>query len=687
MNKPLIITLILTTVVTTACGGGGGKDNTPTPNATFETTPNAPSNLTQKLAIVYSKTSEKNFWTPKSYAQLFMSVQTQAMMAGLPYDLLNEDDLLDINKIRQYKTLLFPLFSYVKSSQLKQISKNIKTAVTQYNVGIITAGNFLTNTETGAPIAGDSYSRMKDILGIERLDGAGPINFKIKASNTSHPALINEYANNETILSYQQNYTDYYTPTGAFNSQILATQEIEGSQNRNALITVSNTGRHAHFSTVQAMADANLLWPVLQWSLWGSKSAVSLQMGREKALVTSRVDMDQSMFSSEVSTVEIPLLNQLKIWKNRYGFVTSNYINVGNNPAEDEFTDWSVSAPLYKRYIQLGNEIGTHSYTHPHITNSLNDAQIKFEFADSRAIIENKIGLTNIGGAVPGNPEDLKTALTILPHVDYLTGGYSALGSGFPNAFGFLTADANKVYLSPNMSFDFTLIGFQKKTPAQAKQIWQQEFNALTKHARQAIIHWPWHDYGPNDTDNAGYTLDMYESFIANAKNYGSEFITGKDLSLRIKSFKDSAVDISSTANTVVAKVKSSNSGQFSLKLNSSKTISSVDKWYAYNQNTVFLDQDGGIYTINLGSPKAVTHINKLPSRSKLISLFGNGEDIRFKFSGEGIVEITTKCSNPSSINVTGGPNTYQKIDSTKISLNFPDNKRYAETTVDISCP
>ncbi|RTZ65939.1 MAG: hypothetical protein DSZ29_03720 [Aquificaceae bacterium] len=693
MNKTLITTALILTV--TACGGnGGGNGNPTTPhtppttNGKFETIPAAPSNLTHKLAIVYSKTSEQNFWNPTNYSQLFRSVQTQAMMAGLPYDLINEDDLLDINKIKKYKTLLFPLFSYVKENQIEKISKNIKTAVQQYNVGIVTAGNFLTNTETGTAIAGDSYRYMKDILGIKRLDGAGPLNFTIKTTDVTHPALVNEYNNNETILSYSKDYTDYFMPTGAYPSRIIAEQILNGSQVENELIAITNKGRHAHFATVQAMADANLLWSILQWSVWGNKSPATLQMGREKALFSSRTDMDQSMYAEEVGTVEVPLLNQLKIWKNRYNFVGSYYLNVGNRPSEGEYTDWGVSAPLYKQYIQLGNEIGSHSYTHPDKTNELTASQINFEFASSRAIIENKMGLKNIGAAVPGNPENLATSKKIISHVDYLSGGYSARGSGFPNGFGFLTADSNKVYLSPNMSFDFTLIGFQHKTPAQAKQIWNTEFNNITKHAKQAIIHWPWHDYGPNDTDNAGYTLDMYEGFISKAKNYGSEFLTAKDLSLRIKSFKNSAVDISPiTGNKIVAKVKSNNSGQFSLKLNKPKMISSVDKWYAYNQDTVFLNKNGGIYTIRLGSPKALTHITKLPGRSKLLSLSGNGEDIKFKFSGKGKVQLITKCTNPSSIKISGGLSTYQKINSNNISLNFPSNKSYTETIVDITCP
>ena len=671
-----------------ACGSKTGNNNSEDNDGAFVTTPSAPVNLKPKLAIVYSKTTEKNFWTPKSYAQLFMSVQTQAMMAGLPYDLLNEDDLLDLNKIKEYKTLLFPLFSYVKNDQINKIAENLKIAIEQHNVGIVTAGNFLTSTETGQSISGDAYVHMKDLLGLSRVDGAGPVSIQIKISDETHPALANEYVNNETVLNYTEDYTDYFIPTGAYANRVIATQQINNSQIENELIVITNKGRHAHFATVQAIADGNLLWPVLQWSVWGGKAPATLHLGRDKALFVSRNDMDQSMFASEVSTVEVPLLNQLKIWKHQYGFVSSYYINVGDKPADDEFTDWGISAPLYQQYIALGNEIGNHSYSHPADTNKLNTSQIKYQFSDSRTIIETEMALSDIGTAVPGMPENLATSLKILPHTaEYLTGGYSAVGAGFPNAFGFINADSTKIYLSPNMSFDFTLIQWQKHSATEAKQIWSNEFDALAKHASQPIMHWPWHDYGPFDNFNVGYSLDMFDSLLSKAKNYGSEFITGKNFAERIKAFKQSAVDISIENNIITAKVKSTRAGQFGLKINNSKTISAIDQWYAYNRDTVFLDQDGGVYTIHLGVPRSVTHITQLPSRSKLVSLSGNGEDIKFRFTGEGKVEVTTKCMNPASIKVMGGVNSYQSISSNKISLSFLENRGYLETTVDITCP
>ncbi|MCK5917184.1 MAG: hypothetical protein KAG34_02075 [Cocleimonas sp.] len=637
------------------------------------------------IGIVYSKTTEAHFFNKKAYAQLFMSVQAQAMMAGLPFDLLNEDDLLDITKIKNYKTLVFPSFSNVKTSQLTAIEQTLNTAVNQHNIGIITAGNFLTNDETGAALAGDSYSRMKSFMGVTRTTGAGPIDSEYTISNIDHPVTNGEYTLGEVIKNYDGIWTDYFSPTGSYNTATVATQVVAG-ETHNALITIDHGGRHAHFATVAHMTDVNLLWSTMQWSVFGDKAPASLQMSRHKAIFVSRNDMDQSMFSDEVANVNGQLLTILQTWKNNYDFVGSYYINVGNNPANQEETNWSYSGPLYQSYMALGNEMGTHSYTHPHDTNLLSDAQIRFEFEDSVSVIEQNLGLTNLGAAVPGMPELLHASTEIIKYVDYLSGGYSAVGAGYTNAMGFLDPSYSKVYLSPNMSFDFTLVGFQNLTAAQAKQVWFNEFDALVAHNNQALIHWPWHDYGPNDTDNSGYTFDMFDALISKAHQFGSEFITGKDFADRIKTFGNSGISISKQGDTIIGKVSANNSGQFALKVAKGSSIKSVDNWYAYDDKNVFLDSDGGNYTIRLGSsPDAVTHISALPSRSKLIAASGDGTDLQFTFKGKGKVKVALKC-NPSSINVSGGSSSYTTAGASAININFTNNIQHAETVVDISC-
>ena len=51
----------------------------------------------------------------------------------------------------------------------------------------------------------------------------------------------------------------------------------------------------------------------------------------------------------------------------------------------------------------------------------------------------------------------------------YVNGGWTGVGSGAPNAFGYIDpSDTGSVYIAPNITFDFTEIEYDHKTPAQA---------------------------------------------------------------------------------------------------------------------------------------------------------------------------------------------------------------------------
>ena len=599
-----------------------------------------------RVAIVFSETSKNQFWAKKSYAQLFMSVQMQTMMAGVPYDLLNEDDLTDLNKIINYDTLIFPYMPAVPDASYEKIKQNLSLAAHKYNIGIIAAGNLLTNKADGSSVAGDAYATMKSLLGVTRIDGAGPVDIEVRSADKDH-LVFSDYDSNELIQKYEKNYTDYFVAVAGQKATVLAEQTINGTEKHEAVIATQTGGRNVHFATVQQMTDANLMWYAIQWSSMGDDPVISLKLGRQDSIFVSRNDMDQSKFVEEIPTVEVPLLSLLEQWKDKYNFIGTYYINVGNNKAAGEYTDWSISAPLYQKYMAMGNEIGTHSYTHPHDTNILTDAQISFEFADSRKVIEKELNIQNIGAAVPGAPEDLRTAKEISQHVSYLSGGYSGVGAGFVNAMGFLTPDSDKVYLSPNMTFDFTNMGFLKHTAEETKQIWSNEMDELALHANQPVIHWPWHDYGPTTSvAEEGYTVDMFDSVISKAYNeLDAEFITGADLAERMQEYKKASLQIKRSGNQVDVKVSGANFGKQALKLDGDYQIKSVQGWYAYNENYVFLDKDGGDFRVNLGgTADKVTHINWMPSRSELLQVKGDGKNISFSFNGEGTVEIKLAC-------------------------------------------
>src|SRR4051812_38041758 len=451
-----------------------------------------PTDTSLKIGIVYSATSAAKFFDSTAYSDLFMAAQNQAAMAGVPYDLLTEADLKDLSKLINYDALIFPSFQNVNKADLAAIQSTLDTAVYKYGVGLITAGNFMTNDETGAAQAGDAYARMKSLLGVG-LQGSGSGQVVVTAGDVTHP-VMNGYTAGEQIRDYASIGTQYFGDlTGA--AKVLATQSINGGSAQNAVLATTTGGKNVHFATEGMLADNNMLEDAIDWAVHdASKPVLELQMSRQSAIFASRNDLDEAMRPDEVdpagATLGIydKLLPILQQWKTAYNFVGSYYIDIGDG-ADGTGTNWAVSAPYYKSLITMGNEIGSHSITHPENTNLLTDAQLQTEFQQSKLIIEQNFAAQVIkdpidptkpyllaGAAIPGAPEKMAVSEKVMPYYDYLSGGNVQIGAGYPGAFGHMLPGDSKVYLAPNISSDFTLIGFKQMTPDQATAAWQQEW-------------------------------------------------------------------------------------------------------------------------------------------------------------------------------------------------------------------
>lgn len=623
--------------------------------------------FSKHVGIVYSETTANQFFDKKAYSQLFASAQNQAREAGLPFDLLTEDDLTNLNKIVNYDALIFPSFRNINLTKVSAIENTLLDAVYKYNTSIIAAGDFMTSDETGAAIPGDPYRRMKELLDLTRTGGGGPVNSTIKIHDINN-LVFQGYTSNEVIHSYSGTY--YSTFNGVVNqATVLADQVVDG-QAYNAVVATTTGGKNVHFSSEAILGDNNLVWQALRWAVFDTKPSVSLNISRDTSVSASRTDVDISKYGNDSPALESSLSNILTDWKRDYNFVGSYYINIGNDPANGEFTNWSVSSPIYKNFLALGNEIGTHSYTHPFNTNSLSAAELEFEFNQSKAVIEQQLGIQVLGAAIPGNPENLFVNQELQKYFSYITGGYSGIGAGYPNAFGFLTPDATAVHIAPNIAFDSSLIDFRQLTAQQAEDIWTQQYADVTSHASQAIILWPWHDYGPTLYD-PGYTKQMYTNFIARAYNDNTEFVTLADLQQRIKSFEKAKLFESVTGDTITAHVDSTDVGKFSLDVNSNQLIKSVNNWYAYSGDKVFLPKNGGDFTINLGATQDdVTHITNLPMRGELLSLNGDGTNLEFTFVGDGKVVLDLKALNGMKLVTEGADKTSLNGEILEMSFN-----------------
>lgn len=640
-----------------------------------------------KVGIVYSATSAAKFFDSTAYSNLFMAAQNQAAMAGVPYDLLTEADLKDLSKLINYDALIFPSFQNVNKADLAVIQSTLDTAVYKYGVGLITAGNFMTNDETGAALAGDAYARMKSLLGVG-LQGSGSGEVVVKAGDVTHP-VMNGYTAGEQIRDYASIGTQYFGDlTGG--AKVLATQSINGGSAQNAVLATTTGGKNVHFATEGMLADNNMLEDAIDWAVHdASKPVLELQMSRQSAIFASRNDLDEAMQPAEVDPagttpgIYDKLLPILQQWKAAYNFVGSYYIDIGDGTGGTS-TNWTVSAPYYKSLIAMGNEIGSHSITHPEDTNLLTDAQLQTEFQQSKLIIEQNFAAQGIkdpidptkpyllaGAAIPGAPEKLAVSEKVMAYYDYLSGGNAQVGAGYPGAFGHMLPGDSKVYLAPNISSDFTLIGFKQMTPDQATAAWQEEWKDATAHASLPVVVFPWHDYGIAGYE-PGYSVQMFESLIKTAFDAGSEFVTLNDLAQRVSAFDTSSLKYDMLdANTIKVTVGSGGSlGTFALDL-SGQTIKSVAGMYAYDADSVFLPKSGGTFTINLGAtPDDVTHITALPSRAELLAATSpGGGGLDFSVVGEGTLLVDLEALNGRSVSVAGAQ--IASLTADKLALNL----------------
>jgi hypothetical protein len=631
----------------------------------------------QRIGIVYSETTAQQYFNEMAYSQLFMAAQHQATMAGVPYDVLTENDLTDLARLSQYDALVFPSFSHVKAGAVHAIDSTLSLASREFDIGLIASGNFMTNDETGAPLPGDSYAHMKSLLGVGLVDGGVAPTVIVRAGDVTHP-VMQDYTEQELIHTYSKAGWLAFAPLANTEAAVLATQSV-GNATHAAVLATGTGARNVHFSTDAVMADRNLLWQAIDYSVnGGSGVTAGLQLTRNSSIVASRTDMDQAMELFDVSPESGPpgiydeLLPILRQWKTNYNFVGSYYVDVGDNPAEDQATNWTVSGEYYRQLLDLGNELGSHSISHPHVTDALTAAELEREFRDSRDIIEQQMSdvlgraFTVDGLSMPGAPESLVTAVAVSQYYDYVSGGFSSIGSGYPGAFGYLTpamAALDKVYLAPDFEFDFSLVEFRGLTPAEASAEWEREWNLLTDHSEAPVLLWPWHDYGPTvwPTDPPApspYALDMYTDFVSRAHAAGAEFVTLGDLAERISDFRQAAVNWSVSGNVVTATVGASGAGKFALDLDNlgTRTIARVNDWYAYDGDSVFLPSTGRTFTIELGSAaEDVTHIVRLPMRAELLSLTGNGTNLSFSVVGEGEVVIDLAAPGNRTVTVTGG--------------------------------
>jgi hypothetical protein len=637
----------------------------------------------KRVAIVFSEESANNYFGGTGaypYSQLYASMQHQAMMAGVPYDLLYVDELKTITNLVNYDAIVFPYNANVKQEDRDLLASNLRDAVYHYKIGIITSGDWFTNKEDGMAFDPGAYQVMQEVLGVTIKGFRGPENFTVTAETTSHPVL-SCYEDNEELFEYKDSFYNFYTkgPVSSANVTVLGSTDIMSDST--ILASTTNGGaRHVHFGTPAFMGDANLVWKAIRWSAGsGGNYLVGLQLGRQNSVFSSRCDMDQSRFIDDFEAVEVKLLNEFIIpWKEIFDFVGTYFICLGNNTVDGEFTDWNQSRPLYQKYIDQGNEIGSHSNTHPDNINLLTNDALLFEFNDTQNVIKEELNFDRIATAQPGNPENFDVVAFFERFLLIFYGTWTGIGSGYPGAFGFLKPDFRMAYFAPNMKSDFSLVQFERKTAEEATEEWAKAYDAILAHAATPIAVWHWHDYGPTNRDDAGYTVTMFEDTIQKAYIGGAEFVTTLDLYDRIQSFTASQLQVIENGDVISVTVTPAVNAQLGrLAIDTgcgNNVIQKVDGWFAYNNNKLFLPRSGGVFPITMGqsADNEITRITALPMRSDLLSVTGDSVMLTFSFIGTGTVTVELNEGMASVLDAkTSSEVEVKRIGDTTLEMSF----------------
>ena len=716
----------------------------------------------KKVGIVYSATSAALYFGggqagETAYTDLFMAAQHQAEAAGVSYDLLSESDLTNVAKLSQYSALIFPDMQNVQAGQASAIENALSQVVYNYHVPIITAGDFMTNDQTGAALPGNSYANMQTLLNVTQT-GFGTATYSVTADPAalaSHNPVVSGYTAGQLIGGASGQFAGttqgFYTNTGYLTfsgvtqpASVLADINIQGGSSVPGVLQTTTGGTNTVFATTGLLGDSNLLQHAIQNAVFGTTPSLSLDITRFAGVLNSRNDTENAQFPEAVSPgngqpgIYDQLLPMLQQWKQQYNFVGTYFINVGDNanPANNNFTNWAVSKPIYDSLIAMGNEIGSHSYTHlinpptldangnpvptivvntnegPQTVNSWSENTntlyvtpppngsapnwtFSYEFGQGNAIINQNLGITVAGAAVPGANDTVATSAQIEQYYQsvpggqtgYVEGGWTGVGSGYPNAFGYIDPNnMGSVYIAPNITFDFTEVEFNKKTPAQALADWESLFNQLSANSQTPVIVWPWHDYGPTNwpdngpgTPGPGYNEQMFTDFIAYAFAAGYEFVTSEDLAARIAAEQKATLTETTSGNVITATITADPTapdlGAMALNVINGATgqvIQNAGNWYAYDSNSIFLPYAGGTFNVTLGTtPDDVTHIDALPMRADLKTVTGDGSNLTFSMTGDGVVDVYVKTPGANVVSVQGAP--AAALNGADLSLTFND--------------
>ena len=254
----------------------------------------------------------------------------------------------------------------------------LTSAVYNYHIGIITSGDFLTNDQTGAPLAGNPYANMETLLGLNRVGGGNSGDVTVTANDVNNP-IMKSYTAGQVIQTYSGvGYNDYEAVGNDAKRRSGQPERRPVSAQRTRCHRDHGRRHHQrafrHPGSAGRQQSAVERHPERGARHHAGCRAAHVPHGGHRGRAhghgpgaDSRGCVAGRAGGPGIYDQLIPILTAVEA---QYDFVGSYYVDIGDNPnptdpnVDPTTTDWTKSLPYYKPIQALGGEIGTHSY-HP----------------------------------------------------------------------------------------------------------------------------------------------------------------------------------------------------------------------------------------------------------------------------------------------------------------------------------
>ena len=466
--------------------------------------------INPRVAIVYSNTSylARNLTSETEgvhYLYEVSSTEHQFMMAGIPFEMIGENDLTNQTLINQYTVIVLPSFSNVRASIKDQILSNLENAVKNNGLNVYAFGDLMVANESNVKYTyAAGQAPVNRILNVQYVTGPVDADVILTAMNSSNPVTW-RYKNNESLFKPDwYGYTQYqvYNASEPFSYPFQAYDITAKNFFPETVATKNHKGRIFYSANPSQTVQSAIGRDAILWLIYEDKPHFGIKMTNRTAFFSVRVDGDDSG-TTATGIAAIPNFLDLMGKNNLLGgwYITTN--NGGNSPV-----DWNTLKPYYQKLMNKSFEIGSHSVTHPDDMNLQTDSVLYNEFNNSKKEINTQLGINITGFVNPGNTPLQLRLWRIANQTGYKY--YSPLQDENYKGFGYVTNDLSVVNLESNMISDYELMTLQSTTDNQTADYWKNEFNLYYRWGDGIFTFVLWHDYLLNTRYNAYYTFAKY---------------------------------------------------------------------------------------------------------------------------------------------------------------------------------